>query len=265
MAKETAAGRTTRVTKTTSTSLQTTDELRSRIEGVSKELHHIEAEVRKDAESLERVRQLLDVSYLNELMSIIDELEVRITESSQAAQSAESEKDQFRHKFEEEQERLEKLWDAYKAQERELTQLREKVPRLESELRAKDAGVADAEAAIDQKEDEIRRLDQELGESRQKVADLEAAREDLKNLEGMKSQIEELETRYEEEKERLAKLYVVYEELEAERDGLKRQVDERDAWFAQVQPAMETICRSVRRRASMPGSSGPAGGRVESE
>lgn len=235
-------------------SVQSTDELRSRLESVSSELHHIESEVRKDAESLERVRQLLDVSYLNDLMAIIDELEVRITEASEAARAAETEKDEFRRRFEEEQERLEKLWDAYKGQEKELETLRTKVGRVESELRDKDSSVYDLEAAMDGKEQEIRRLEAETGELHQQIADLEADREELKEFSTYKDRITDLEAKYEEEKERLAKLYAVYEELEGERDDLRRAVEDRDRWFEQVQPAMETICRSIRRRATMGGA-----------
>lgn len=112
--------------------------------------------------------------------------------------------------------RLEKLWDAYRAQEQELAAALAKAERLSADLAAREAAVAAAEGAARARDADVARLEEEKAALEARVRDLESLREDLKALDAYKARVADLESAYATERERLAKLFLVYEELEAE-------------------------------------------------
>lgn len=126
--------------------------------------------------------------------------------------------------------RLEKLWDAYKAQEAELQDALDRAKDLEERLHERDAAVREAgeraDAAVAEKDGEIAGLRDEVSRLQAQVADLDALREEAKALEAYQNRVKELEDAYARERERLAKLYLVYEELEDEVKRLRGKTDE---------------------------------------
>ncbi len=323
-------------------------ELRTRLQSVNVELQRIGATVRKDADSLERLRQMLDVSYVGELITLIEEMERQVSAATESAAQAAEETDEYRRRLGAEEERLEKLWDAYKVQEREFLSVKETVTRLERDLADKGAAYsksetlllesdrnlrtseedngrlrasmvelkanvsrlekeladrgaafaesenllldrdrslraaqgdneklrasivtfketvirlerdladkttafAESEAILSDTERDLRTAEDENERLRARIVELEARSEELQHVATLRSRVDDLEAKYAAEKERLAKLYTVYEELEGERDNYRLKVEEWERWFKQAFPHFEQSYRAVRRRAA---------------
>lgn len=227
------------------------EELRERLQAVSQELHRTQREIQQDAASLERLRQMLDLGYWNELVGIVNQLEAKAREAMEMAAQAEAVGAEHRRKLEEEQRRLEKLWDAFKLQESELRSASEKASRLERDLLDKDSSKARLEAEVEDKEKQLRAVEGENDELRAQVDKLTSKLEQLKDMEAMRSQAEDYRAKYEAERERLAKLFAVYEESEAERERMRRELEVTDQWFEENKDALEKISRSLRWRSTM--------------
>lgn len=236
---------------TTLSTARSAEELRERLQAVSQELHRTQREIQQDAASLERLRQMLDIGYWNELVGIVNQLEARVRDANEMAQQADAINAESRRRLEEEQRRLEKLWDAFKVQERELQDTLEKASRLERELLEKDSTRAGLETDLEEKERQFRAADDENAELRAQVEKLEGRITQLKDMESLRSQAEDFKAKYEAERERLAKLYALYEESEGERERLKRELDITDQWFEENKDALEKVSRSLRWRAQM--------------
>lgn len=138
-----------------------------------------------------------------------------------AGESSDSEARALRESLAAESRRLEKLWDAYKAQESELSQALAAVERLKEDLAGRDDAMLARENRIQSLERDVRRLEAEKGALEGTIREVEALREDLKAIDAYKERVATLEAAYAAERERLAKLYLVYEELEAEVEKLR--------------------------------------------
>ena len=236
---------------TTLSTARNAEELRERLQAVSQELHRTQREIQQDAAGLERLRSMLDVGYWNDLVAIVNQLEAKVREATEMSQQAEALRAEDKRRLDEEQRRLEKLWDAFKLQEREVLTERERAGRLDRELQDKDSSRARLEADVEEKADQLRRVEEDNRLYQSKVEELEGRLAQLKDLEEMRSQAEDYRAKYEAERERLAKLYAVYEESEAERDRLKKELEVTDQWFEENKESLEKISRSLRWRASM--------------
>jgi len=236
---------------TTATTVRNAEELRGRLQAVSQELQRTQREIQQDAAGLERLRQMLDVGYWNELVGIVNQLEARVRDANEMAQQADVLSGENRRRLEEEQKRLEKLWDAFKLQERELGDAVERGNRLERELGDKDSSRARLEAELEENQGHLRRLSDENQELTEEVDKLQSRLTQLKDLESLRAQAEDFRSKYEAEQERLAKLFALYEESEAERERLAREVEVTDQWFVENKDALEKVSRSLRWRANM--------------
>jgi chromosome segregation ATPase len=224
------------------------DELKTRLEAVNAELRRIQSEVKRDADSLERFRQRLDTSYLDSLMALIDGLEARVNEATSAARAAEDRSAADRRRLQDEEERLVKLWDIYKTQEKDVRSLQEKTARLEDELKAKDTNLYEIEGVINQKDAKVRSLEEESNGLRRQLAEFEGLRSEISELEHYKADNKDLNSKIETERERLAKLYTVYEETEAEKEKMSAELAELKKWFEENRPAIEALSRGLSRR-----------------
>lgn len=108
--------------------------------------------------------------------------------------------------------RLARLWEAYKVQEEELQEALRRIERLTAELAGHGQEFSHRERVIAEKDAEIRRLHETIADKDARIGDLLQAEEDLKALQVYKDRISELEAAYAAEKERLAKLFLLYEE-----------------------------------------------------
>jgi chromosome segregation ATPase len=152
--------------------------------------------------------------------------------------------DGLRAELAREQERLRKLWDAFKAQEDELTAL--KSTASTSTLSSTSAADARSVAAL-QREVELLSGDlRRAGEQQRRLEEENVGlREQSRAMDEVGRRAASLQSDLEQERERLAKLYVVYEEVEAERARLEQHLKEWDAWYHGVAPHLAEICRSI--------------------
>lgn len=240
------------------------DQLKSNISNIADELARVRDQARAEVDSLERIRGMLDVGYLNDLLAGIAEMEQRIEEIEREALDARGDADGTRKALEEEQERLAKLWDAYKAQEDELNRIKRDYPLMEEKLFERERTIeslnreiaelqglarykADYESLVDEAEkleDELDAKTEELEEVNRTLKGLESELGSLRQISDLRPRVDELTQELEEERERLAKLYRVYEDLEAEKKDVEAQLDDWDAWFKKYQGAFKDVCKA---------------------
>ncbi|HLE97478.1 MAG TPA: hypothetical protein VI997_08925 [Candidatus Thermoplasmatota archaeon] len=191
--------------------------------------------------SEEELGEALAASRAADATAAADVAQRRAEAAERRAAELERDRDMYRERLSTEEQRLEKLWDAYKAQEGDLRQALERTGRLERELKGKDVTVSESERLLHEREDDVRRLHEELDTERKRAAALELAKSELEDADRIRQRLEEVEALYAGEKERLAKLYIVYEELEGERDDLARRLEEKEAWFRKYEKAFQEL------------------------
>lgn len=108
--------------------------------------------------------------------------------------------------------RLAKLWEAYKVQEQELQDALARAERLTADLTDAGRATTERERALAEKDAEIRRLAETIAHKDARIQDLLRVEDDVKAIQMYKDRIAELETAYAQEKERLAKLFLLYEQ-----------------------------------------------------
>ena len=148
----------------------------------------------------------------------------------------------LRAELEREQERLRKLWDAFKSQEDELSRLRATGP-APGTLSALDGRGSEAlRREVDLLTADLRRA----ADGQKRLEDEnQVLRENAKAHAEVARRVGTLEGELAEERERLAKLYAVYEEVDAERQRLEARLKEWDAWFHGAAPHIEELARSI--------------------
>ena len=108
--------------------------------------------------------------------------------------------------------RLAKLWEAYKAQEEDLKEALARAERLTTDLTDAGRASTDRERLIAEKDAEIKRLHETIAHKDARIQELLQVEEDAKAIQMYKDRISELEAAYAQEKERLAKLFLLYEQ-----------------------------------------------------
>ena len=136
------------------------------------------------------------------------------------------------------QERLAKLWDAYEEQEREFNLALKKINDLEKKFNETSKINTTLKKVTEGRDREIRELEI-------KVTALEEENS------GFRPELERLENLYREEKERYAKLFAITEELEEELDTARTELELRDRWFQQYFGQLENFTLALKERAIM--------------
>ena len=121
-------------------------------------------------------------------------------------------------KYEQERQRLAKLWDAYEKQEKEMAALKEKAGHFETDLLDRDRIIKSLKDVLETRDRRTRELEIELTSIR---GDKSSWDPKLKGL----------ETDLRLERERFAKLFALAEELEEEVKLAKRAIEARDEWY----------------------------------
>lgn len=232
-------------TVTTTRTVVGTNEIRSSLHAIAGEL--------------ERVRSALDTTSLQDLVRSLRDLELRITTIEETTLSAASDVDDARRELDRERERFQQLWAAYKTQEDELSELKSQlglanangrtVEELRSEVvRLRNASERAAEGERALRENQALRIEVEnqnriLREAQNTLdrqsADLVALRQTATRVTLLETVDKDLEI----ERERLAKLYKVYEERAADIRDLNTKLQNWEAWFQRMEPHMSQICR----------------------
>lgn len=212
--------------------VESAEQLKAKLQRVSDEIAKVRDKTREDAESLERIRGLLDLKHLNEMLGMIQSLETRVRQVEAAGPVK-----PVKAELEREQRRLAKLWDAFKTQEDQLKALERERNDILDKFRGLERQLVDMGTPT-QIRARISHLD---SENRRVGSDLATASTRVEKYVGLFTQ----------EQERLAKLYKVYEDAEAR---LHRYETEAKAWRAwwekfgdNVGPGAGASARRIRR------------------
>ena len=239
--------------------------LKEKLLAVSNEIDTLKNSFSKSTEDLSRIQNMLNVQNLDEINGILQRFESKVVEEEKKRTEAADGAKKYSEELEKEKERLIKLWDAYKNQEEELSATGKKVSEYEEQVRSADASKKQIEedytARIKTLEDRIQENESnanQFDEYRQRCEDFDnirnqleneihALKEDVTNKENMvndlndqvnklsemqnyaeyKEKYETMNAEYEKEKERLTKLYQLYEETDSE---YKRVTEENKDW-----------------------------------
>lgn len=215
--------------------------------------------------------------------SMMRSFEDRLSEAERRRDEATEGARRYSMELEKEKERLIKLWDAYKNQEESLSAQEKRVVELEERIRdteqmhmqfERDATVRIQ--TLTQKLDERAQAVQQMDDMKQQVMRFDTIRTQLETnldkmhgelttkdevIQGLERQVEELRgfeqfadfkpkfeavsMEYEKEKERLTKLFRLYEETESENKQLKEELRNWQSWFATNEELFTKLFTSV--------------------
>jgi chromosome segregation ATPase len=260
-----------------------TDSFMERLQEASNELGTIKSSFSKGMEDLAKIQTMLSLDGLNKMDSMIRSFEDRLSESERRREEAVEGARRYSIELEKEKERLVKLWDAYKNQEESLSMQEKRVAELEERLRDTDhariqfeqdatARIQTLTMKLDEKEhmaiqaddlkqqvmrlDTIRtqlesnidRMNNDLIMKDDVIRGLESRVEDLRKFEqfaDFKTKFEEVSVEFEKEKERLTKLFRLYEETESENKQLKEELNGWQNWFNSNEELFTKLFTSV--------------------
>jgi chromosome segregation ATPase len=246
------------------------DNFIERLQQASTEIDSIKHSFSKGMEDLARIQSIISLDGVNKLTTMVQEFEDRLIDAERKREEASAGARKFSNELEKEKERLVKLWDAYKNQEEELSIQEKRASELEERLREveesknqmeqdvtarlntlsqkleeKDQQVhqlkefekqaTEFHTAHSQLDQKIQDLTHEVNAKEELIRSLEAQVDELRQFEQMtefKNKFEEVSTEYEKEKERLTKLFALYEETDAENKKLREEVTGWQNWFS---------------------------------
>ena len=157
-----------------------------------------------------------------------------------------------------EQQRLEKLWDAYEQQEKDLNAALDRINFLEAD--------------IDTKETMIASLQELLTERDTKITELEVERQRQTKVEAEYApKIQDMENTMSEQTEKYERLLSITQEMEDELDLARRSLHARDSWFNLNVSSLESISEVIKEWRNIQAgkfpqlkeASGPGGGKNE--
>jgi len=245
------------------------DSLKEKLLTVSNEIAAIKNSFSKSAEDLSRIQSMLGVGNLDEISNILEKFESKVAEAEKQRMEAAEGAKRYSEELEKEKERLIKLWDAYKNQEEELSATEKRIhdyeerarmaesskKQLEDDMTARistlseklegyesKAAQADKykqkcdefDGVRNQMEVELVELKKENTSKENMITDLNGQLSKYKDLEDYaeyKTKYEEVHAEYEREKERLTKLYHLYEETDSECKRLKSENQNWHKWY----------------------------------
>jgi chromosome segregation ATPase len=243
--------------------------LKEKLLAVSNEIDAIKNSFSKNTEDLSKIQNMLSVEHLDEIGGILETFESRVEEAEKRRNEAADGARKYSEELEKEKERLIKLWDAYKNQEEELSTTEKKVADYEERVRIAETSKKQLEddltarintlsKKLEEDQDRANRFDEykqrseeldsirnqleyEMNSLRQDNAnkentinDLNQQISELRNMENYaeyKEKYEGMAAEYEKEKERLTKLYHLYEETETECKSLSEQNKNWQNWY----------------------------------
>lgn len=243
--------------------------IKDKLQQVAEEIDTIKSTFSKSTEDLTRIKNMLDVDNLDEISGFIENYETRLLEADRKREEAMKGAQKYSDELEKEKERLIKLWDAYKNQEEELSTTDKKMSDFEEKIRnAEDLKnqlendltdrintltekLQENESKITQfdeykqrceefdsirnrLDEEIRNFKDDVNNKDETISSLQKQVDELKEYEQyteFKDKYNEVSENYEKEKERLTKLYHLYEESEAECKKLKQESKNWQEWF----------------------------------
>ena len=254
-----------------------------RLSQASTEIDSIKSSFSKGMDDLAKIQGMLSQEGVDNISTMIQDFESRLSESDRRREEAAEGAQRYSEELEKEKERLVKLWDAYKNQEEELASQEKKATELEEkfgevdesrrqfeedanariatlisklEERENDAQqleelrntVTDFDNIKSQMEDEINSFKVNISAKDETINLLNAKIDELKKLEEsaeFQTKFEEMSVEFEKEKDRLTKLFRLYEETEAENRQLKEEVKEWKDWFDSNEAVFSNLFNSM--------------------
>ncbi len=254
-----------------------------RLQEASSELGSVKSSFSKGMEELAKIQSMLSLDGLDKMDSMIRSFEDRLSESERRREEAVEGARRYSIELDKEKERLVKLWDAYKNQEESLSSQEKRVVELEEKLQdteqvhmqfERDATarirtltekIHEREQAVEQMEDMKQQVMRFDNIRTQMETNIDGMRSDLiakdDTIRGLEKQVEELrgfeqfvefKTKFEEtsteldkEKERLTKLFRLYEETESENKQLKEDLSGWQGWFNSTESLLTKLFSSV--------------------
>jgi chromosome segregation ATPase len=261
----------------------TKDTFLNKLQQASTDLDSIKSSFSKGMDDLSKIQTILNLDGLTKMDTMIRSFEDRLSDSERRREEAVEGARRYSMELEKEKDRLVKLWDAYKNQEESLSTQEKCVAELEEKIRsteqAKMQFEQDATARIrtlTQKLEEQNHSIQQVEDLRQQVMRFDTIRTQLEeNVDHMRSDLiakddvirsletqvdelgkfqqfaefktkfEEVSTEYEKEKERLTKLFRLYEETEAENKTIKQELHDWQSWFDSNEELFAKLFSSV--------------------
>ncbi len=259
------------------------DNFIERLQQASGEIDSIKTSFSKGMEELSRVQSMLSVDGITRMTSMLQSFEEQLSDAERRREEATEGARRFSQELDKEKERLVKLWDAYKGQEENLAASERHIAELETQMHdaqqrhvafERDANsrlqtlthkLEDRERDVQQIEDlraqalkfdtirhqfeeNVEHMRSELTSKDDVIRSLERRVNDLKELEqfaGFKARFEDTAAELEKEKERLTKLFHLYEETESENKELKSEVMKWQDWFTANEDLFTRLSTSV--------------------
>jgi chromosome segregation ATPase len=262
---------------------ETKDTFMDKLQQASTELDSIKTSFSKGMEDLGKIQSMLNLDGLTKMDTMIRSFEDRLSDSERRREEAVEGARRYSMELEKEKDRLVKLWDAYKNQEESLSVQEKCVAELNDKLlnseqirmqfeqdatariRTLTLKLEEREHSIQQVEElkqQVMRFDSiriqlesstdqmrtDLAAKDDVIRSLERQVEELAKFEqfaGFKTKFEEVSMEYEKEKDRLTKLFRLYEETEAENKTVKEELREWQNWFDSNEDLFTKLFSSV--------------------
>ena len=157
-----------------------------------------------------------------------------------------------------EQQRLEKLWDAYEQQEKDLNAALDRINFLEADIETKETMITSLQELLTERDTRITELEVE----RQRQSKIEAEYEP--RIKGMEENMTDQTEKYD-------RLLSITQEMEDELDLARKSLHARDNWFNLNISSLESITDIIKEWRNIQGgkfptvkeTSGPGGGKSE--
>jgi replicative superfamily II helicase len=157
-----------------------------------------------------------------------------------------------------EQQRLEKLWDAYEQQEKDLNASLDRINYLESDIETRQTMISSLQELLTERDAKLR----ELEIQRQRQSKIAAEYE---------PKIKEMQGIIEDQTEKYERLLSITQEMEDELDLARQSLHARDDWFNANISSLESVSEIIKEWRNIQGgkfpevkeSSGPGGGKSE--
>lgn len=245
------------------------DSLKNKLNTVTSEIDALKNSFTRGAEELTRIQTMLNVESLEEITGMLERYENQVTDAERKRMEASEGAKKYREELDKEKERLVKLWDAYKNQEEELTGTEKRISDYEERVRRAEAEKKQLEDDLtarintlterleenqakaqrfdeyqqhmdemkqmkDHLETEVTTLREQINQKDENIAELNNQIDKYKQYQDYaeyKNKYESVAAEYEKEKERLTKLYQLYEDTDVECKKLREANHEWQNWF----------------------------------
>ena len=261
-----------------------------KIQKVANEIDQIKDSFSKGTEDLTRIKNMLDINTFKDITATIERFEGLLSDANRKKEEAYQGAEKYSQELEKEKERLIKLWDAYKKQEEELSQTEMKLQEYEKQVNNFTTEKQEMEQRftqqintlqdqLDTTKNEVQTLNEyktKIDEYTTKCQTLDQENQTLKNevdqqkttINSLQQQVskfkdyenfaqykdkyEEVSQAYEKEKDRLTKLYHLYEETEHEVNRLKKDNDHWQDWYNSNKDIFNKLFSSAPPKPSTP-------------